>query len=300
MSHLASPASAELLDRARAGLGPGSAASLARFENLIEIVAGLESCVLALSGGIDSSFLLAVAAPLLGDRCLAVTADSAAVPAWDRDDAGVAARDAGRHGARWRGIATRELDDPRYALNPRSRCYFCKLEVYGALGAIAREEGYAWVVDGTNATDVARTDRPGMAAARELWVRSPLAEAAIEKDELRRLARALDLPDWDRPASACLASRIPFGDRITAERLRRVEAAELRLRGLGFRQIRVRDFGADARVEVERDELTELDRVAGQVTAILGGLGFEAWTRAPYSGSGAGDGTRLEPRQAPN
>jgi uncharacterized protein len=267
-----------------------SAGALARFERLVDDVEGLGSCVLALSGGVDSSFLLAVAAPILRERCLAVTADSAAVPQWDRSDAGVAAAGAASFGARWRTIPTKELDDPRYADNPRSRCYFCKIEVYGVLTAIAQEEGYAWVVDGTNASDRARTDRPGMTAARELRIRSPLAEAGIEKTELRLLARALGLPAWDRPASACLASRVPFGDHITAERLRRVEAAELGLRALGFRQIRVRDFGAEARVEVEADELDDLGRASAFVTARLAALGFESWTRAAYAGTGAGDG----------
>ncbi len=284
------PAAAELVKRVRTSLPAFDSAAVARFERLVDDVAGLGSCVLALSGGVDSSFLLAVAAPILRRGCLAVTADSAAVPEWDRGDAAIAAAAAAAHGSGWRRIETKELDDPRYALNPRSRCYFCKLEVYGALAAIARQEGYAWVVDGTNASDRARTDRPGMTAARELRIRSPLAEAGIEKGELRLFARALGLPDWDRPASACLASRVPFGERITAERLRRVEAAELALRALGFRQIRVRDFGPRARVEVEADELDELDRASAFVTARLAELGFESWTREAYAGTGAGDG----------
>jgi uncharacterized protein len=278
---------------ARVRTGPGrddlDPETLVRFGRLLDIVNSLESCVLALSGGIDSSFLLAVASPLLGARCLALTADSAAVPAWDRADAAVAASDAGRHGAAWRTIPTKELDDPRYAQNPRSRCYFCKLEVYGAAVSIARAEGYAWVVDGTNATDTERTDRPGMTAAAELGVRSPLAEAGITKEQLRALARALGIEGWDRPASACLASRIPFGETITAERLRRVESAELALRGLGFGQVRVRDFGSHARVEVEGGDLAELDRQAADVQARLIGLGFETWSPAAYKGYGAGD-----------
>ena len=276
---------------ARATTGPNAAdpAAVERFERLLEIVGGLGSCVLALSGGIDSSFLLAVASPLLGERCLAVTGDSAAVPAWDRADAMVAADDAGRHGARWRTVPTKELDDPRYARNPRSRCYFCKLEVYGAASAIAKAEGYAWVVDGTNATDTQRDDRPGMTAASELGVRSPLAEAGITKEQLRGLARAIGVEGWDRPASACLASRIPFGEHITAARLRRVESAELALRAMGFRQVRVRDFGSHARVEVEVDELAELSRLSVDVETSLVGLGFESWAPSAYAGYGAGD-----------
>ena len=285
----AATARSDLLRQARAGVPPGSDATLERFDNLLGIVEDLESCVIALSGGVDSSFLLAVAAPILGGRCLAITADSAAVPQWDRNDAGTAARAAGLHGARWRTVATSELDEPRYASNPRSRCYYCKLEVYGTLAAIARDEGIAWVVDGTNASDQVRTDRPGMAAAGELGVRSPLVEAGIGKSEIRLLARAIGLPDWDRPASACLSSRIPFGVPIRAERLRLVEAAELALRGLGLRQVRVRDFGSSARVEVDAAERDMLARVAPSIGAALTDLGFEGWTAADYTGTGAGD-----------
>jgi uncharacterized protein len=278
-----------MMELVRSGPAGSDPVATERFEKLLEIVDGLGSCVLALSGGIDSSFLLAVASQLLGERCLALTGDSAAVPAWDRVDAATAASEAGRHGARWRTIATKELDDPRYARNPRSRCYYCKLEVYGAAAAIARAEGYAWVVDGTNASDTRRTDRPGMTAASELGVRSPLAEAGITKEQLRALARSIGVDGWDRPASACLASRIPFGELITAGRLRRVEAAELALRGLGFRQVRVRDFGSHARVEVEAGDLENLRSQSADVRAHLVELGFESWSPAEYAGTGAGD-----------
>ena len=278
-----------LLDTARTSPYAGGPAEIERFGHLLDIVAGLGSCVLALSGGIDSSFLLAVVSPILGEKCLALTADSAAVPAWDRTDAAVAAVNAGKNGSRWRTIPTKELDDPRYVNNPRSRCYFCKTEVYGAATAIARSDGYAWVVDGTNATDTQRTDRPGMVAAAELAVRSPLAEAGIAKEELRGLARALGIEGWDRPASACLASRIPFGETITAQRLRRVEAAELALRGMGFRQVRVRDFAGHARVEVEPEDIERLRVRADDVESRLLALGFETWASGSYTGMGAGD-----------
>jgi uncharacterized protein len=278
------------MEMARSGPAAADAVAIERFERLLEIIEGLGSCVVALSGGIDSSFLLAVASPLLGERCLALTAESAAVPAWDRADAAVAAGEASRNGTRWRTIPTKELDDPRYSHNPRSRCYFCKLEVYGAASAIAGAEGYACVVDGTNASDTARDDRPGMTAASELGIRSPLAEAGITKEQLRVLARSIGIADWDRPASACLASRIPFGELITADRLRRVEAAELALRGLGFRQVRVRDFGSHARVEVEEVHLPALESRSEEVRRQLVDLGFESWSPAPYVGYGAGEG----------
>jgi uncharacterized protein len=260
-----------------------------RFQQLVSIIDGLDSCVLALSGGIDSSFLAIVAARLLGPRCMVVTADSPAFPAWDREDAKAVASEARRFGATWRLISTHELDDERYATNPRSRCFFCKQEVYGALARIARDNGCAWVVDGTNATDLVATDRPGISAASGLGVRSPLAEAGITKDDVRRLARALGLPDWDRPASACLSSRIPYGVRITPERLRRVETAESSLRGLGFKVVRVRDHGDAARVEVRAADVERLRAAAAHVGNAILAAGFGSWTPAVYVGAGAGD-----------
>ena len=277
-----------LLSTMRAALPQGDPVA-ARFEQLVRIIEGLGSCVLALSGGIDSSFLLAVASDLLGPRCLAVTGDSLAVPAWDRANARLAGAAAEVSGASWRVVATHELDDPRYAQNPRSRCYYCKTEVYGTLEAIARTEGYAAVVDGTNATDALATDRPGIAAGEALGVRSPLAEAGITKHDVRVLARALGLKDWDRPSSACLSSRIPYGARITPERLRRVEVAELEIRALGYLQVRVRDLGARARVEVEAADMERLLAQSQSVDSALQLAGFGSWSAAVYAGTGAGD-----------
>ena len=288
MTSARGPAVTQLDRRVRREL-PDGAPLLDRFERLLDIVAGLESCVLALSGGIDSSFLLHVTSRILGPKCLAVTADSAAVPEWDRADAREAGVAAAEAGAAWRVVTTRELDDPRYALNPRSRCFFCKTEVYGALDRIRRTEGLAWVVDGTNATDAAASDRPGIAAAEGLAVRSPLAEAALTKEDIRLLARSLGMHDWDRPASACLSSRIPYGVRITPERLRRVESAELGVRALGFAQVRVRDLGTRARIEVGADELARLESHRERVDDVVRGVGFAGWMAAAYTGTGAGD-----------
>lgn len=186
-------------------------------------------------------------------------------------------------------VQTRELDDPRYSENPRSRCYFCKLEVYGVLEQIARAEGFAWVIDGMNATDLAASDRPGSAAAVTLGVRSPLAEAGLTKDDVRVLAHALGMKNWDRPASACLPSRIPYGAKITPERLRRVEAAELGIRALGFSQVRVRDLGVRARVEVDAHDVDRLLSQAPLIDQAVRSTGFTTWSSGEYTGTGAGD-----------
>jgi uncharacterized protein len=252
------------------------------------IVSDLGSCVVALSGGLDSTVLVEVAAAALGERCLAVTADSGALPTWDRDDASAAAARARTRGAHTRVIETHETEDPRYARNQRLRCYYCKAGLFGELRAIADREGYRWVVDGTNASDLGTDDRPGVIAARHLGVRSPLAEAGLFKDGVRALARELGLADPERPSSACLASRIPFGSPITDERLRRVEAAELAVRALGFRQVRVRDLGRVGRVEVDDEELGRLRVAAGAVRDALALAGFPEVEFGAYRGHGAG------------
>jgi uncharacterized protein len=256
--------------------------------HLRDIVSGLGSCVVAFSGGLDSTVLLEVAAAELGERCLAVTADSPALPAWDRTDAAAAAARVRALGARTRVIETHETQDPRYARNQRLRCYYCKAALFGELRAIAEGDGYRWVVDGTNASDLEALDRPGTIAARQLGVRSPLAEAGLAKDDVRALARELGLADPERPSSACLASRIPFGSPITDERLRRVEAAELAVRALGFRQVRVRDLGRVGRVEVDDEELGRLQAIDGRVRDALALAGFADVEFGPYRGHGAG------------
>lgn len=280
---------ARRLDRRVRSTLPHDAVLISRFNHLLDLVARLDSCVLALSGGIDSSLLLHVTSRILTNRCLAVTADSPALPAWDRADARDASASAAAQGATWRVVTTRELEDPRYAMNPRSRCFFCKAEVYGTLDRIRRSEGLACVVDGANATDMAASDRPGMSAAAALGVRSPLAEAGLSKDDVRLLARSLGMKDWDRPSSACLSSRIPHGARITPARLRRVESAELAIRALGFSQVRVRDLGRRARVEVGPGEVGRLLAEPAHVDRAIRGAGFAGWVGAAYSGGGAGD-----------
>lgn len=207
--------------------------------------------VVAFSGGVDSSLVLAAAHDALGLRALGVTARSLTYPAHELEQAVAIAR---LIGARHQLIDSHEMDDPAYRANPPNRCYYCKRELFRALQAIAAREGLAVILDGTNHDD--RLDvRPGYEAARELGVRSPLADLGFGKDLIRRLARERGLPNWNDPACACLASRLPFGQVITTARLQRVGAAEKGIRALGYRVVRVRDHGDLARVELASDEL---------------------------------------------
>ncbi|MBE0604475.1 MAG: ATP-dependent sacrificial sulfur transferase LarE, partial [Deltaproteobacteria bacterium] len=211
--------------------------------------------VVAFSGGVDSSLVLALAVEELGaDRVLAVTACSETYSAEELD---VARESAGALGVRHLLVETSELALPGFAANPVDRCYHCKRELFGILAAIARDEGYAAVCDGSNADDV-RDFRPGRRAAKELSVRSPLQEAALSKEDIRALSRRFGLPTADRGSFACLASRFPYGTSIDREKLARVEACEEELRRLGFRQFRVRVHGAVARIEVDRAEIPRL------------------------------------------
>ena len=206
--------------------------------------------LVAYSGGVDSAYLACVAQDVLGDRALAVTADSPSYPQRHREMAlDIAARFRLRHQI----IHTNEMERPEYRANPSNRCYFCKHELYSHLTRLAAPLS-AVVVDGNNADD--RGDyRPGRQAAREFGVRSPLDEVGLTKDEIRALSRDLGLPTWDEPASACLSSRIPYQSEVTGEKLRMIEAAEAVLRRLGFRICRVRHHDDLARVELGRDEL---------------------------------------------
>src|SRR5262245_46232078 len=213
-------------------------------------LASLGSVVVAYSGGVDSAYLAYVAHRTLGQRALAVTADSPSYPDRHRSIALQIARD---FGLNHQIIHTHELERPEYRANPANRCYYCKHELYTHLSRIAADRD-AIVVDGNNADD--RGDyRPGRQAAREFGVRSPLDEVDLTKDEIRALSRQAGLPTWDEPASACLSSRIPYHAEVTDEKLRTIERAENALRALGFRVFRVRHHDAVARVEIVREEL---------------------------------------------
>ncbi len=230
----------------------------------------MESVVVAYSGGVDSALLIKVAHDCLGDRAVAVTALSASVPAQEFSDAEAVAREIG---ARHVTIESHETDDPRYLANGPDRCYFCRDDMFSRLTEYAQREGYRYVLDGNNADDVG-DHRPGRQAAREHSVRSPLLEAGLTKAEIRELARALGLPNWDKPASACLSSRVPYYTPITLTVLSQIERAELILKKLGFRQLRVRHHNQVARIEVEPDDLQRLLTHREQIVKQFEALGY--------------------------
>jgi pyridinium-3,5-biscarboxylic acid mononucleotide sulfurtransferase len=217
---------------------------------LSDTLASLGSVIVAYSGGADSAYLAFIAHRTLGDRAVAVTADSPSYPERHRQLAIQIARD---FGLRHEIIQTSELERPEYRANPSNRCYYCKHELYTHLSRIAAGRG-AVIVDGNNADD--RGDyRPGRQAAREFGVRSPLDEVDLSKEEIRALSRQAGLPSWNEPASACLSSRIPYHTEVTDEKLRTIERAEQALRALGFRVFRVRHHDDLARIEIARDEM---------------------------------------------
>lgn len=242
----------------------------AGFQRLLELLRGMGSVAVACSGGLDSSLLLAAARLALDDRVLALTV---AMPYMAAHELAQARGLAGTLGVRYRML---ELPMPaEIAANPPDRCYLCKRALFAELKSVAAEAGFAWLADGSNRDDLADY-RPGMRALRELAIRSPLLEAELGKAEIRRYARALNLPVWDKPASACLLTRLPHGTEIRPDQLRRVEAAESALRGLGFNTVRVRCHDDLARIEIDRAEQARLldECVTGAVVVALTGCGF--------------------------
>lgn len=210
--------------------------------------------MVAYSGGVDSTFLAAVAHQTLGDRSVAVTASSPSLPPGELDKASDLAKELGLH---HRVIETREVEEPSYVSNGPRRCYFCKSHLYHRFQAIAKEEGYAQVIDGATLDDN-KDFRPGAAAARELGVRSPLVEIGFTKEEIREHSQGMGLPTWDKPAQACLASRVPYGTPITVEILSQIAKAERYLHEIGVRQLRVRHHGSIARIETSAENINLL------------------------------------------
>ncbi len=237
----------------------------------------LGGVVIAFSGGVDSAYLLATAHDALGRRCVGATAVS---PSLAGDELAAARRIAAAIGARWVTVETREFDDPQYRRNDAQRCYFCKHALFTSLGTLAHDLGLPAVAYGANVDDEGDY-RPGARAAAEFSVRAPLVEAGLTKAEIRTLARARGLEVWDKPASPCLASRLPFGTPVTREGLRQIEQSERILHALGFREVRVRHHGATARIEVPLPEIPRLLGALPRVTAALETLGFRQVTVAP-------------------
>jgi pyridinium-3,5-biscarboxylic acid mononucleotide sulfurtransferase len=232
---------------------------------------GVAGAVVAFSGGVDSSLTLAAAVRALGaGRVVAVTATS---PSYLDEELAAARALTASLGVEHVVVATHEFDDARFIENSRERCYFCKSGLLDALAEIARTRGGATLVDGANADDVG-DHRPGMRAAAEHGVLQPLLAAGVGKVEVRRLARDLGLSTWDAPQQACLASRVPYGEAITADKLAAVAAAEKALRELGFRQCRARHHGDVARLEVERDELERALRLRREIARVVHAAGF--------------------------
>jgi len=226
----------------------------ASLQTLREHMASLGSAVVAFSAGVDSTLVLAVAVEQLGPRAVAVFGVSPSVP---RDERTEARTLAAHLGARLIERSTHELADPSYAANDSQRCRHCKWELYGVCRQVADELGLAAVLDGTQADDLSDT-RPGLLAGRERGVHSPLAACGLDKHDVRRLARLLELPNWDKPAMACLASRLPTGTPVTAARLAAVDGVERALRRLGFRQVRARHLGREVLLQVESERVGEL------------------------------------------
>lgn len=230
----------------------------------------LGSVLVAYSGGVDSALVMAVAHAELGERMLACIGMSPSYPQRELRDAVALAE---RLGVPYRVVATNEYLDPNYAANPVDRCYFCKSELHDQLHLLAAAEGWNAIVDGTNASDLGDY-RPGMQAARERGVRSPLLEVGITKSEVRAIAQQLGLPVWDKPAMACLSSRVPQGTPITPALLRQIEAAEDVLVAHGFRQFRVRHHGEIARIELPVEDLAQAAAMQADLVAGVQAAGY--------------------------
>jgi uncharacterized protein len=221
---------------------------------LRDVIAGYDSALVCFSGGVDSTFLLRVAHDVLGERCTALTAVSVTMAASER----AAAVDLGRDlGVRHEVVESREMERPGFAANPVDRCYHCKAELLEIARPAADRLGVREVLLGTNTDDLG-DHRPGLKAADERGARHPLVEAGLTKAEIRALSRELGLPTWDKPQLACLSSRFPYGTEITTDRLRQVDGFEEGLRGLGFRQLRVRYHGDVARLELDVDSMARV------------------------------------------
>jgi pyridinium-3,5-biscarboxylic acid mononucleotide sulfurtransferase len=241
-----------------------------------KLLAGLRAMgrvIVAFSGGTDSAYLAWAAKQALGTNAVAMTADSASLPESHKRDAEAFVA---RFGIVHEYIETHEFDNPDYVRNDPNRCFHCKDELFTRLAEVGQERGYEHIVYGVNVDDLGDY-RPGQNAAKKHRVAAPLADAGLTKAEIRELSRAADLPTWDRPASACLSSRIPYGTPVTIENVKTVENGEEEIKALGFRQFRVRFHGEVVRIEIAREELEKALtlEMAAKFTAIFKKLGFK-------------------------
>jgi pyridinium-3,5-biscarboxylic acid mononucleotide sulfurtransferase len=251
-----------------------------KLDRLVEILRGMESVLVCYSGGVDSAFVLAVAHRVLGDRCIGMTAVSPSLADFEREDAIALAKEiGGRHEL----VESSEIEDEDYAKNNVDRCFHCKSELYRVSERRQREWGLAFSVNGTNLDDLGDY-RPGLEAAKQAGAHNPLVEAGFTKADVRRVAQLLGLPVWDKPAAACLSSRLPYGTRVTRERLRQIGSLEAKIHALGIRQARVRWHAlggvagtrdaAMARVEIAKDEMAAAFESRDAIVAAGQALGF--------------------------
>ena len=240
----------------------------AKTQFLQRTLSGLDRAVVAYSGGVDSTFLAKMAYDALGGQAMAVTAVSPSLARAERDDA---TRFAAQIGIRHEFIETRELDNPAYRANDSSRCFHCKAELFDRLREFVAERGIQHMLYGPVIDDLGDF-RPGMAASRERGARAPLVEAGLRKAEVRKLSKRLGLSSWDKPAVACLSSRVAYGSQVTVEKLRQIEDAEALLRAEGFRELRVRHHGPIARIEVPESELARFTQDSARRQRIIQGL----------------------------
>jgi uncharacterized protein len=224
-----------------------------KLKQLKTIFTEMDRALIAYSGGVDSTLVAKIAYDVLGDRALAVTAESPSLLPEELEDARI---QAATIGITHELVKTHEMDNPNYTSNPVNRCYFCKSELHDTLKPLALQRGYPYVVDGVNADDLGDY-RPGIQAAKERGARSPLAEVGVTKVEVRQLSKQLGLPWWDKPAQPCLSSRFPYGEEITVNKLQRVGRAEIYLRKLGLSNLRVRSDGDTARIELLSEQIKE-------------------------------------------
>ncbi len=239
---------------------------------LKDILKDMKSVIVCFSGGVDSTFLLQVGSDVLKDRIMAVTASSSTFPHREMNEAVAFAK---KLNVNHMVIKSEELEIDGFYKNPKNRCYYCKKELFSKILEIAHEKGFKNVVDGANADDTGDY-RPGMMAARELGVRSPLLEAGFTKNDIRALSKKMGLPTWNKPSFACLSSRIPYGQEITSKKLHMIDAAEQYLLDLGFRQVRVRHHGDIARIEVAPEERQKFfdEKIMDDVASKLRSIGF--------------------------